>query len=65
MRKDELRDLNKERVGNYRDLETGKAISIEGPNLGLYQRVYEDGTIQPLGTVVMLDDVKGLVKIID
>lgn len=58
-----MRDPNKERVGKYRDSRTGKGVSIEGPDHGLYRIVYEDGRIQPLGTTVNEDDVAGLVRL--
>lgn len=60
---DESRDPNKERAGKYRDPITEEVISIEGPDLGTYRIRYEGGRIQPLGTTVSEDDVKGLVRI--
>lgn len=62
---DGLRDPNKERVGVYLNRETGSRVFIEGPDKGLYRMVYEAGRVQPLGTIVTQEDIKGLERISD
>jgi len=59
-----LRDPNAERAGHYRDTATGEIVSIEGPVIGTYQKVYQDGRKpQPLGTTVSELDIRGLERI--
>jgi len=60
-----LRDPNAERAGHYRDTATGEIVSIEGPYLGAYRKVYQDGKKQPqpLGTTVNESDIRGLERI--
>jgi hypothetical protein len=60
-----LRDPNIERAGHYKDTATGEVVSIEGPDLGVYRKVYQDGKKQPqpLGTVVSESDIRGLERI--
>jgi hypothetical protein len=61
------KDLSKERVGRYRDRETGQHICIRETKVGTYEKVYlETGSVVdicPLGTIVSEKDINGLEKL--
>lgn len=59
-----LGNPNKERVGKYKDNKTGEIINIEENGLGTYRKVYENGRIRLLGTVVSDSDIEGLERIV-
>jgi hypothetical protein len=59
-------DLNKARLGEYKDEVTGEPVIIQEAGLGTYEKVYvKKGQAFPLGTTVQESDVRGLEKITD